>query len=162
MQIKNPLKGSIIFGRKKKKNSSLRKTAGNRKLFCFHPACFDSTASPYHEKAKRLISMVPSFNRRGFRLCGLSYPILKAPPHPNHTHSNNEVEKEVWQSRSSNSKIVWYRVEPGRESICYDLIVPQSNSPMNLHSPQNKSDTCTNYDRFSPLYTCPPLFFFHY
>ena len=79
MQIKNPLKGSIIFGKEKKeKKTLLRKTAGNRKLLCFHPACFDTTASPHHKKATRLMSAASHCRHMGgwVMLHGLNNAVL--------------------------------------------------------------------------------------
>lgn len=87
MQIKNPLKGSIIFGKEKKeKKTLLRKTAGNRKLLCFHPACFDTTASPHHKKATRLMSAASHCRHMGgwVMLHGLN-PGTALPTHT-HTH----------------------------------------------------------------------------
>lgn len=77
----------------KKKKSSLRKTAGSRKLWGFHPAGFDSTVTPYHEKAKRPTSAVPPFNRRrkGFVDCVQPDP---EDLRPDQTNTNNGVEKE--------------------------------------------------------------------
>lgn len=86
LQIKTPWKEASSSGEKKIK-SPLRRTAGNRKLWSFHPAGFDSTASPYHEKAKRLTSAVPSFNRRRKRLCGWWATPSRRQPYPqSHKH----------------------------------------------------------------------------
>lgn len=111
LQIKNPLKGCIIFGRKKK--SSLRKTAGNRKLWGFHPAGFDPTASPYHEKAEDWLQLCLLSTGGGKRLCGLwATPSRRRPP--SCTDTNNDVEKETWSQISSNSKIAFYRFYDNR------------------------------------------------
>lgn len=63
LQIKNPLKGSIIFrGREKKLTSLLRETAGNRKLSA--PLLLWLCHIPHHEKP-RLIVVQPLFSVRG-------------------------------------------------------------------------------------------------